>query len=233
MQSLQSLPWVEPLELAAGLTEGGVDSHWALLYSGTKTSYSGRFSYLAYELKELVSGDSFSVLAGKLTDNRARLDNAWFGYLGYGLKDGLEELVKDSPNWLKVPHLCMMQFANIIIFDHVDKSVTVWSDNANPRIPEASAAKPIYPAGVTGISSNMTKQNYLEKVSYIVERIYAGDLYQANLTRKFMGNFKEAPAPFAIFRKLCFSKPGALQRIYPHGRHLHTFIKPGIVPEYR
>ena len=206
MQFLQSLPWVDPLSLAAGLAEGG-DRYWVFLYSGAKTSYSGRFSFLAYDMEEKITGDDFSALMGRVSGNQSRFENMWLGYLGYGLKNSLEKLAADSPNWLDLPHLCMMKFGTIIEFDHEKHTVTMHSCHSNPRIPQVRKAATIYPIGVKSIVSNMSKDDYLAKVSAITQRIHNGDLYQANLTRKFMGEFMEPPAAFEIFRKLCEASP--------------------------
>ena len=79
----QSLPWAEPLELATAIDE----PYWVLLYSGVQASYSGRYSYLACSLAERVESTDFSALEDRLTNSNTPFDNAWFGYLGYGLKD--------------------------------------------------------------------------------------------------------------------------------------------------
>ena len=206
MQLTQSLPWNEPLDIAASLMASGDDTHWTLLYSGIKTSYSGRFSYLAYKLKNKIQGSDFSVFKEN-GDNQERLDNAWFGYFGYGLKNGLEDLNTDTPNWLTLPNLCLMQFSIILIFDHEERSISVWSDHPNPEIPPATSSSLIYPIGVKHLTSNMTRSEYLDKVADITQRIHAGDLYQANLTRKFMGEFVEIPDTFRLFRVLCAASP--------------------------
>ena len=213
MHLLQSSPWIEPLDLAASLDHenGNDEPFWVLLYSGIKTSYSGRYSYLACNLKERATGKDFSALTHKLSNNVSRFDNSWFGYLGYGLKDSLEKLLPDNPNWLSLPNLCMMRFGTIIQFDHEARDLKIWSDQANVKIP-ALLTKPdnqhdIVIPRVTSLTSNMTKESYLEKAAQVIERIHNGDLYQANLTRKFTGTFSEPPEPFTLFRKLCAISP--------------------------
>ena len=206
MRFLQSLPWSDPLDLASDLMQRG-DSHWVLLYSGVQASYSGRFSILAYDHARTLQGEDFCVLADKLTQNRERFDNAWFGYLGYGLKDGLEILAHDQPNWLHLPNLYMMQFHTILLFDHVECSVAVWSDRDDPSLPTPVSPAALRTNRVQNLSSNMTKEQYLDHAVTIIDRIRAGDLYQANLTRKFTGNFETKPAPFELFRRLCSVSP--------------------------
>mgnify|MGYP003396123817 CR=1 FL=1 len=119
----QSLPWADPLEMASGIDE----PYWVLLYSGVQASYSGRYSLLACGLEERVEGGSFDAMNGRLSATQNLFDNAWFGYLGYGLKDSLETLTPDAATWLALPDLCLMRFNRIYRFDHVEKTVTLWS----------------------------------------------------------------------------------------------------------
>ena len=54
----------------------------------------------------------------------------------------------------------------------------------------------------------MDKARYIESVEQTLEQIAAGEFYQANITRKFYGEFSEPPEPFAVFEKLCETSPG-------------------------
>jgi para-aminobenzoate synthetase component 1 len=198
---VQSLPWAPPLDVASGIE----DTHWALLYSGTQAGYSGRYSYLAWDLAERVEGRDFSVFEKKIKKTGDRFEGAWFGYLGYGLKDGLEKLTPEQPNWLRLPNFQMLRFHSICEFDHEQKTLTLWSDKKNTSLPTPRPAGHI--PEVRSLRSNMTKKEYIEKVRFLIERIHAGDLYQANLTRKFIGEFETTPDTFALYRKLCEKTP--------------------------
>jgi para-aminobenzoate synthetase component 1 len=199
----QSLPWIEPLALAAAVRE----QYWALLYSGTRTSYSGRYSYLACQLAEKISGNDFSVLKNKLGDSTPLFDNAWFGLLGYGLKNSLEQLPQDEPNWLSLPALLMMRFHTIYQFDHQQKTLTCWSDSKEIPYTQASAQAQAALPRVASFGSPMSEAEYLQKAGTVLEHIKRGDLYQANLTRKFTGEFEAVPDYFSVFRELCKVSP--------------------------
>lgn len=199
---MQSLPWVDPLDVAAGIQS----PYWALLYSGAQSGYSGRYSYLAWDVAEQAEGNDFSVFEKKLRTTGERFNGAWFGYLGYGLKDSLEKLIPEQPNWLSLPNLHMLRFHSICEFDHEQKTLRLWSDKPGTTLPRPHKIRQDIPP-VLSIRSNMTKAEYLEKVSTLVERIHAGDLYQANLTRKFIGEFSAAPDAFSLYNKLCEKTP--------------------------
>lgn len=191
------------MELAACVDE----AYWVLLYSGVKTSYTGRYSYLACGLQEKITGDDFSKFSRELSNDKGQFENAWFGYLGYGLKDTLENLEKDQPGWLQMPHLQMMRFANIYQFDHESQTLTLWSNGESQPIALNQQISPTVIPPVSNITSNMTRSEYLQKAAHVIERIHAGDLYQANLTRKFYGEFGESPDCFQLFKKLSEVSP--------------------------
>jgi para-aminobenzoate synthetase component I len=203
MPIVQSLPWTDPLALAAGIRQ----SHWMLLYSGVQASYSGRYSLLAYDLSEKLEGRDFSEISQRLSVTQAQFDNAWFGYLGYGLKDALENLPQDQPGQLALPELLLMQFHTIYVFDHALRKIIVWSDQAKPQLLAPAEQEKASPIEITGLYSNMSAEAYLKKAAHIIHCIHAGDLYQANLTRKFGGHFKAKPHAFSLFESLCRISP--------------------------
>lgn len=202
MSALQSLPWVDPLIIASGLKE----DEWVLLYSSARTSYSGRYSYLAHGHASHIVSSDFTRLAGVLSDHLPWHENAWFGYLGYGLKDALEPLDPEPPGFIDMPALSMTRFHNIWRFDH-EKHLIDYIGNASPQIPIKPSASHYTPPTVSMLASNMTKAEYIEKVGHIKKRIQMGELYQANLTRKFYGEFISEPDAFALFRTLSAVSP--------------------------
>ncbi len=214
MHHLQSLPWADPLHYAAAI-EG---AEWALLYSGVQAGYSGRFSLLAFDVAERVSASGFKAMEQKLTISQHRFTNAWFGYFGYGLKNNVESLPKDKPGWLKLPPLNFLRFHTILEFDHKTKTVQAWSSRENPALPTPIHDAPaILPRVSKPLTSNMTRDTYLAHAQNLIGKIHAGDLYQANLTRKFGGTFDETPNPFDVFRKLCTISPAAYSAFFKLG----------------
>lgn len=199
----QQLPWVHPLELAASIYQ----PQFVLLYSGTKTSYSGRYSFLAVGLRDEIKADGFEGFGKVLSHDREKFENAWFGYLGYGLKNQIEKLRRDEESWLKLPDLWMMRFDSIYVFDHEEETLTLWSDGLYTHLTASADTREDTIPEVAKISSNMSEQEYLQKAAIVIENIQAGEIYQANLTRKFYGEFAEEVDGFSLFRKLCAVSP--------------------------
>lgn len=211
MQLLTTTKWLHPLQVAAQVSYE--EDSWALLYSGMQTAHTGRYSYLALQKQEVIIG-GFNEFEQNLSSTNKALQNAWFGYFGYGLKNELEKLSKDSPSFIETPDLWFARFGTIIIFNHEKQHVEVWGENAASSLSIwdkilaniANTPNISHPAHLT-LESNMSRAEYMEKFHYIKEAIKRGDIYQANLTRKFFGTTQTQLQPFDIFRNLCEISP--------------------------
>ena len=75
--------------------------------------------------------------------------------------------------------------------------------------PPADSARPVDPVdpsfrfpfqGAAGACSSFTKQSYLDAVAEVVEYIYAGDIFQANLSQRLL--FPVDQSPLALYERL-------------------------------
>lgn len=205
MRLRKTIDWIEPLDLAAGVPDS--EKIWAFFYSSLKNDFTGNLSILALRPKECISTDNFDEFEKKLSNDRAQFENSWFGYLGYGLKDSLESLPEDADGVINLPDLQMVNYRLLIIFNHDIRKINIWSqsDKDLDFIPKPSESKS-HNAKISDIESNMTKEQYLDNVQIIKDAIGRGDLYQANLTRKFYGTIN-VEKPFHIFSHLCNVSP--------------------------
>ena len=203
MQLIKTLKWLHPISLAASIDED--EESWLLLHSGVNNDFSGNYSILALQQKSEVS--TLEELEKMLSSDKSMLENSWFGYLGYGLKNKLEKLPQDSEFKIDLPDLWMANFKLILLFKHKDNNIEVWaqSKELEKYIPKAADINECR-FDIANLSSNMSRYQYLEKVKIIQDAIRRGDLYQANLTRKFYGNITNA-RPIEIFKKLCEISP--------------------------
>ncbi|MCE3231967.1 MAG: hypothetical protein K0R98_224 [Rickettsiaceae bacterium] len=217
MQIRKTLDWQDPLSIASGIP--ATEEKWALLYSGLNHSFTGQYSILALRAQDEVIASDFGLLARRLSSNQNKFDNAWVGYMGYGLKNCLENLPKDLPSDMGMPDLWMVNYRLILVFNHVKKTIEVWSESEDDLNYIPSPKEISEPNFTTSsLSSNMTKDEYLEKVTAIKQAITRGDLYQANLTRKFFG--KITNPDFSIFCKLCRISPAPYSAFLKFGDKL-------------
>lgn len=205
MQRRKTIIWQDPLAMACGVSG---QKSWALLYSGLNHGFTGRYSILALQADETITSADFSQFSAVLSENNKKFENAWFGYLGYGLKDSLEKLPPDLPANMDMPDLYMVKYRLILLFDHLNKTVEIWSADESDLQYLPQVRDVVEPEiAISNLASNMTKDLYIQNVDKIKEAIRRGDLYQANLTRKFFGNINKSAKPIDIFCKLCRISP--------------------------
>lgn len=197
------LVWQNPLEFAYSVsTNQNYQESWIFLYSGL----GDNTSYLALYPKKEIIADDFRKLETELKkDNKL-----WLGYLGYGLKNSLENLSKDQKSSINLPNLWMINFNLVLEFDHVNKKIISHFSDAKflKKIPIPKKITSKFLSKISSLRSNFSKKEYLKKVEIIQNKIGSGELYQANLTRKFYSKFKLISGNiFDLFIKLNKTSP--------------------------
>lgn len=226
MLLLAKKSWINPLEMAKNLSHN--NDNWAFFYSGLKNSYTGSYSYLCLQEAQNINHKNFDELKKYITIDKDALQNAWFGYLSYELKNTIEDLPATKAGLIDFPLMSFHKFNLIIEFDHNLKQINIWGisdkflkflpfdlnnykdtcdihDTQNLDTQNNFVAKS--KIEFKNLSSNMSKAQYLENVSLILQAIKNGDLYQANLTRKINGQIVGDFSPFMIFYDLCNISP--------------------------
>ncbi len=156
--------------------------YFGILHTSKKTSYTEGNTLIFSDLKTSFEADSFKALENNI-DQLSR--NYLLGYLGYDLKNSIEKLPEDEDFFINTPKAWFGSF------DKVEKKSSYQLPTTNYQLPKVSYIK-----------SNMTKAEYLQKVEKVREYISAGDIYQANITRKFYGEFAQPVDAFSLYCKL-------------------------------
>ena len=79
------------------------------------------------------------------------------------------------------------------------KDAVATGDPARPD--RHNSAAPSYPVpDVPGLRSNFTRAGYLDAVARVIEYVYAGDIFQANLSQRLQAPL--AGTPFELYRRL-------------------------------
>jgi len=145
------------------------------------------------------------------------------GYLGYDLARRLERLPSIARRDQDLPDLHLALHPWVIAWDGRDGSAWLggravdgdWQDLArrldrvlaalDPRIPAPASAAPPAPGLV--FRSDTVRQEWTKQVAFVRSAIAAGELYQANLTRRLTAPFTGDPWP--LFRLLRTGEPAA------------------------
>lgn len=212
-----ALEWREPLDYLHALPPQGVD--FALLYSGMKTPYSGRYSILAIHTERTIEDNNLEEFTRNTSTDKSCYNNVWLGYLGYGLKHVTEHFPPDKPSHIDLPALHMRQYATLLVFDHEQKTLHLHRKNTDSPMPPnpVNAVAAYTSIAISELASDMTKAEYLAAVQQVKEAIAQGTLYQANLTRKFFGHFATPPSPVALFSKLAHISPAPYSALLKWG----------------
>ena len=198
------LNWQEPLIFARNYA--GYES-FILLHSSLQHPDYGKYSILAVGLEEEISND-LSLVAEKLkSKEQSNWNKRWFGFIGY--EAGRASKAENSP--ISLPDSWFGQFSTVFVFDHQAKALHRYGAEIAAKPAEISDIPK-----VTQIKSNMSKTRYLQVIEDTLEQIRAGEFYQANITRKFFGEFASEPEPLSVFEKLCAVSPASYGAYIQH-----------------
>lgn len=185
--------WRDPLKIAQYLEK--IYNPIFFLYSGS-SSQKNRYSIIAFDISEEKTFSKFadiksffSKLESKANCFFDMLIESYFGFFSYCLKNSLEELPADEKTYVHIPLSYFANFNKIILFDHENKIVTTNYENfIDIKESETSVSSNIE---ILKLESNFSKEEYQNAIVKIKREIEDGNVYQANLTRKFFGELKE------------------------------------------
>jgi len=214
--------WFSPLSCLAACAPHYPDT--ALLYSGTKTSYSGDISWLAIESAETIAENDLTSLHALSAHQPTHfLPNGtpvpvWLGHIAYELGYdcvGLPRPQHPTTDALAhVPLLCFTRYKRVFAFLHSEQKLIEFTSYSSPFDWHAILPSPQTLDTPTlhaqHLSSNMSKDMYIQAVLATKSAIEAGEFYQANITRKFFAQLDEIPSAAVmsqLFTALCAASP--------------------------
>jgi para-aminobenzoate synthetase component 1 len=185
-------PFLALLDAAAG---GPV----ALLHScgaGPARLFTGAVDELTLAAEEWP--DAWDRLAAFLAAHEQR---PCVGYLGYDLRDATEPIARVAVDDFPLPLLHFTAYGG----------ERRWPAAPAPFL---AGAPPVAPA--RRLSAHASRADYEARIAAVIEAIRAGDIFQANLTQPFTGDFDGAPR--AAFWRLCAHSPAPFAAYLETGR---------------
>ena len=209
--------WVEPLDFASAFS----DRDMAFLYSGLSEHFSGNISYLFLEPHQMVEAKNWSELPCLSDDEGSASDlPQWVGYVGYEMGDNVPIGV---PSFIAMPRARFIRYGHLFRFNHRLQTIDYFTQSdispiSFPSIPtEKNMSGNSGNAVVHSLRSNFSRVSYEACIARTVEEIHAGNFYQANITRKFFGEFVTTPNSWELYEKLCRSSPSPYSAYLCHG----------------
>ncbi|RJP33461.1 MAG: aminodeoxychorismate synthase component I [Actinobacteria bacterium] len=192
----------------------GFDPHLVLTTRGSRCSWWRRDGGMRYTEENPFDALRSALHEYYIVDGAGGLPpflGGGMGYLAYELGRYIEKLPGAAVDELGLPELCFAFYDRVLAHDY--RGEKTWLAAVHPEDPgvvleearrELEAAPPDYPspdgAGETRFVSNFTRDEYMEAVRKVKEYIYAGDIYQANLSQRFQAPLHEHP--WMLYRRL-------------------------------
>ena len=209
-----------PLVAFAALSDSGSEAF--LFESVERGENLGRYSFVGFEPRrnlrfDATVADPVRVLNEELVPLRVEGEEQLppffggaVGYFGYGACGWSERIPDSHPNELDIPDAKLLFFDNVVVFDHVLQRMHVVANvfrdgtvaEANARLDRAVArlrnasVEPIAFGDANGVelTSNHTRESFVEMVRQAKEEIAAGEIFQIVLSQRWETDFPTAEA---------------------------------------
>ncbi len=207
----------------------------ALLDSADEGGGRGRYAYIAADPAETIvhgvdglsSHDPFGKLRALL--HLARLDTdpnlppfqtGLCGVLGYEL-GGVIERLPDHKGGTAFPGIAAGLYDTIVAFDTFERRAWVVAADLVPgrpsptrrleamasRIAAAGVLPPLDRVPVAAWRWEMDRARYEAAVQQAIDYIYAGDIFQANITTRAVADLPAELSPYMLYRRLRWATP--------------------------
>lgn len=221
------IDWIDPADAVAGVAARGRP---ILLDGGAAGDPTrARYSYVACDpggWLEMDAGadaaaDPFAAMEALLASHRAEthpdlppFQGGLVGYLGYELGRRLERLPPPRPTGIALPDLAFGLYPTVAAFDHALGRAWIfgreWAAVHDLRDRLAAARET---AGAQASTSDrsliagcwraeLTPAMHMQAVARIIEYIRAGDIYQANMTQRFLARLAPGVTALDAYRAL-------------------------------
>jgi len=171
-----------------------------------------------YVNDELIRENPFDVLRTLLKKYEKDYESSlpfiggWVGYLSYDLKAFIEKLEVTVSDDIDMPDMFFGLYDGGVIVDHQKNEVYITDacidedfDNRMNRIIEIiESEKQVVTLkehqNTSDIKSNFERDDYENAISKVRDYIRSGDIYQANMTQRFVAPLRDHP--FELYQKL-------------------------------
>jgi para-aminobenzoate synthetase component 1 len=218
-QSALPIPYGDPIDAFAPLR----DAPMSLLLHGTGDHPGARWSYILTAPSDVLTiypherEGLFARLRAWLGQERTASSDlspfAWgvAGLFAYEAGPAFDAAMPTHAT--SQPLVALGRYDGVIAFDHQRRQAFVTTrPGADPKLAQqliASLGHAPYSAhrGGGAVSAEDSRDWYKNSVAHAVSRIRAGDLFQANLSRRYRGALGEGDHPFDLFARLCKTSP--------------------------
>lgn len=178
-----------------------------LLESQSREHPSSHYSYLAAQPEAIIKayGDQISEIVGTkknqycrnpweaLQSFRNRMNSWLFGYLGYDLKNYVEQLSSTNADPVGAPDMYFMVPGFLLRYDHHSrKGEVIYGDMpTEAEVEQVSTCKE--ECRLENLQSRTSRDFYIQKIEKSQSSIAEGDFYEINLSHQMKASFNGSP----------------------------------------
>lgn len=218
----ESRPYQNPVALFQSFPDSGTH---AFLYSAIQHDYSGRYSIIArFPVEQLITNqfdDLQTCLNTTSVDTPISAPIGWIGMLAYEVNRHFEELPIAKPSSIQSELIQWVRYRCYYVTDHLEQRALLYylstddRDQFDQLATQTTSAK--LNTNIIDIHSNFSDRHYLTAIEQVRDYIRRGDIFEANLTRKYTMKYDSVPDAKHLFQRLCDFSP----------THYHAFIRHG------
>nr|ART36947.1 D118 [uncultured bacterium] len=237
---IEEFPWAAPHELFHAFADEAfalfLDS--ATAAPGRDPALHGRWSFIALDPFETMvwregdGGSPFALLRERMTTRKAPahpnlppFTGGAAGFFGYDLGRTLERprVTPRAVDDQHLPDMALGFYDTVLAFDHVERRAWLAapsSERANAlrqRLAPAMAPVPQDARKAAMLRANFTRDAYERAVAKVVDYIYAGDIFQANLSQRFETRLADGDTPYDLYLRLREESPAPFASFFNFG----------------
>ncbi|MEQ9519761.1 MAG: aminodeoxychorismate synthase component I [Parvibaculum sp.] len=173
-------------------------------------------------------------------ENAAPFAGGFAGIIGYDMAHALEVLPKRKTRKSENPDMAIGAYDCVLAFDHWQRRAFIISTGLPEKSAatraaraEARAAKwrtrvklrpalpqlhwPERPAPDSIIKAPLSRATYEERIQKVIDYIFAGDIFQANLSQRFEGDLQHGDSALTLYRRLRALSPAPFAGFFNFG----------------
>lgn len=235
--------WKEPAAVFAPLA----NAPFALFLDSAMVEHpDARWSYILFDPVETLSVqkagntifDRLKSLLNKyrqtVTDEHAPpFTGGLAGYFSYDLGRALEKLPKNTEDDMHWPDVIVGVYTNVLAFDHTKQKIIYCGDEeglkkAENMLHHANSQMASRLRGNDNVewNSRFTKDGYETAIQKVIDYIHAGDIFQANISQRFIADIPESFDPYAHYCHLRTINPAPFSAYFNAGDGIISSASP-------
>ena len=184
----KALTWANQFEISA------------IFDSNNSSDKYSKYDYIiAADYIDFMETD-FHEAFNKLEQFRLKYPEWIIGGLGYDLKNDIEQLQSNNPDYLEFPDCFFFVPKHLLLIKNDILEVRSSSPSIYQEILDTSYSDPFTEQENTMIKQRFSKEEYIQQVKNIQGHIGAGNIYETNFCMEFYG--QSAISPIQTFRRL-------------------------------